>query len=100
MNYYGLAIGGPLDGQYVTSQSNVLRIPNPHGEVLLLPDGSRAGHQPHLFHTYIFVTRYWWPYENGKPIPGLTTVLEHLERSYHSVRQAAAAEVPHDFAKI
>jgi hypothetical protein len=91
--YRGLVIGGPLDGQYLSHTNNVYRIPNPDGQIAYLPDGRKAMHQPNLHYTYIFLTRYWWPMQDGKPIPGLTTVLEVLEKAYHEQRRTAEVEV-------
>jgi hypothetical protein len=84
MKLRGLCVGGILDGQYITHDSNMLRIPNKNWTPRLREDGSEAGYQPDKYHTYVFVTRYWWPYEHGKAIPGLTTILEKLEESYHA----------------
>lgn len=95
MKYRGLVIGGELAGQYMEHDANMLRIPK-HGEIITRSDGTRAAYQPHLYDSYIFVTRYWWPYDVRKGIPSLTEILDTLDRSYVQRHQALAAQVEKD----
>lgn len=85
MIYRGLCIGGPLDGEYAECERNMLRIPQ-DGEIVTLADGSRAPYQPNLSFNYVYVARYWWPYDARSGIPGLTTILDRIDRSYAEAR--------------
>jgi hypothetical protein len=86
MTYRGLAIGGPLDGQYVEHTSNLLRIPQ-KGEVVLRSDGTRAAYQPNLWFNYLFCTRYWVPHKDGQSAKPITEVLDVLDRVYVESRK-------------
>lgn len=84
----GLCVGGPLDGEYAEHASNMLRIPQV-GEVLYRADGTPAAYQPNLFYSYVFVSRYWIPYDIRQGVRPITDVLEILERCYILSRRGA-----------
>jgi hypothetical protein len=90
----GLCVGGPLDGEYAEHTSNMMRIPQ-LGEVMYRADRvTPAEYQPNLFYSYVFVSRYWIPYDIRQGVRPITDVLEILERCYVNERRANASEVP------
>lgn len=81
MSYYeGLVVGGPLAGQRLKSDKN-LYYHKLEGEPVTKADGSLAAYQPHLSFRYIFVSRYWFPYQ-GTSIVSLSEILDVLDEAY------------------
>jgi hypothetical protein len=76
----GLVVGGPLDGQIKEHTSNLMLVPC-EGETVYRADGTEAAYQPNKTFRYVFVGRYWTPY-NGGSVPAITVPLEVLEAYY------------------
>jgi hypothetical protein len=93
MKYRGLCIGGPNDGEYMTADVNLVRIPQPDGEVLYRRDGSMSNYQPHTTFSYIFCTRYWVPYNALDGIKPLTAVLDAIDAAYVAYARERKANV-------
>lgn len=87
----GLCIGGPLDGEYAEHASNMLKVPQT-GETVYRADGTQAAYQPNLWYRYVFVTRYWMPYDERSGVRAITHALDILDRSYAKTAAAKKHE--------
>jgi hypothetical protein len=91
--YKGLAIGGPKAGQRLDSDQNMLYIDLPHGKTLYRLDGvTERSYQPHKVFRYVFVSRYWLPFDERRGVPSITVALEALEKHYEDNPPAQLGE--------
>lgn len=90
--YKGLVIGGELDGQILEHHDNMYRIEREPGtwKVLYRPNGTPSLMQPHKYIQYLFVSRYWLPYDTREGARPITDALETLERVYIEAKQRKA----------
>ena len=86
--YSGLIIGGPFDGKMLEHRDNMYRHPKQPGsyKVQLKADGTPSVYQPDSYVEYIYVGRYWLPYNIRDGVPSILVALEILEQEYRSKR--------------
>jgi hypothetical protein len=84
-SYSGLVVGGPLDGQYVEHTSNMYRLPQ-EGETIYRADGTEAHYQPNKWFTYLFISRYWVPYDVKKGARSLNSILDEMDALYAATK--------------
>lgn len=86
----GLVVGGPLDGTMLTYSANLYRHHILKDVEPILQNYDFASTPEPIADTtfpYIFVTRYWTPYNPRKGVPSLADILDDLDRGYTAAKQ-------------